>query len=306
MSLIGLFKGKGASGFGYNSTAEEVTAGLDLKGKTYVITGTNSGLGLEAVRVLCLRGARVIATARTAEKAKEALSGIQGEIIPVACELSEPASVRAAVKTIRDLGFPIDAIIANAGIMALPKREIAFGYEKQFFTNHIGHFIFVTGLLDSLAPEGRVVMLSSMAHLRTYPEGIRIDDLAADKGYNDWQAYGQSKLANLLFAKELAKRLKPGQTAYAVHPGVIATNLTRNMSAILSAAWGVFSPLFLKSIPQGAATEVYTATHPDAAKHGDGQYWADSNVSKPSQHGQNDALAKALWDKSEAIVAALP
>ena len=303
---IGFLKGKGPSGFGYRSTAEQVTEGLNLAGKTYLVTGSNSGLGTEAVRVLGLRGARVLATARSEDKALEACKGFSGEIIPIALDLSEPASVRAAVAKVKDLGHSIDGIIANAGIMALPTRELKHGYEMQFFTNHIGNFILVTGLLDRLAADGRVVALSSAAHKGTYSEGVRLDDLSAEKGYNNWQAYGQSKLCNLLFARHLAKRLPKGQTAYSVHPGVINTNLGRHMNRVFQGILNTVSPLVLKSIPQGAATEVYVATHPAAAAQGQGLYWADCNVETPSKHGQNDALAAALWDKSEEIVAGLP
>ena len=125
---------------------------------------------------------------------------------PVACELAEPASVRAAVAKIKSLKVPIDGIICNAGIMALPTLNQAYGYELQFFTNHIGHFILVTGLIDSLAASGRVTMLSSRAHEAAPKGGIEFDNLSGEKGYSAWRAYGQSKLANLLFAKELARR----------------------------------------------------------------------------------------------------
>jgi NAD(P)-dependent dehydrogenase (short-subunit alcohol dehydrogenase family) len=304
MSLVGVFKGKGPTGFGYNSTAEEVTAGVDLAGKTYLVTGCNSGLGLETVRVLGLRGARVIGTARSVDKAREALASVKGTHVPVACELSEPAVVRAAVATIRELG-PLDGIIANAGIMALPKREVKHGYELQFLTNHIGHFLLVTGLLDRLTPAGRVVMLSSGAHHNPYPEGVRLDDLDAAKGYDTWQAYGQTKLANLLFARQLAKRLPAGQTANGVHPGVIATNLTRHMNPVVQGLFSTVGPaVFSKTVPQGAATQCYVAVNPAAAAI-TGEYWVDCNVATSSTYGRDDALAAALWAKSEAIAAAL-
>lgn len=306
MSLYGLFKRTGSTGFGYNSTAEEVTAGVDLAGKTFLVTGSNSGLGTETARVLALRGARVIATARTADKAKEAFRGIPGDFVPLALELSEPASVRAAVATVRELGYAIDGIVANAGIMALPERKTQLGYEFQFFTNHVGHFILVTGLLDKLAPTGRVVMLSSSAHTGAYPDGVRLDDLSAEKAYTPWGAYGQSKLANLLFARHLAKRLPAGQTANSVHPGVIATNLVRHLNPVVKAAWTYVGPtVVLKSIPQGSATSCYVVANPAAAAV-TGEYWADCNVTTSSPKGQDDALAAALWEKTEQIVASLP
>lgn len=305
MSIYGMFKGKGATGFGYSSTAEEVTAGIDLKGKTFIVTGSNSGLGTETARVLALRGARVIASARTVEKATEAFRGVPGEFVPLALELSEPASVRAAVATVRGLGHALDGIVCNAGIMALPERKTQHGYELQFFTNHVGHFILVTGLVEKLSPTGRVVMLSSTAHMNPYAEGIRLDDLGAEKGYTAWGAYGQAKLANLLFARQLAKRLPAGQTSNSVHPGVIATNLSRHMNPIVVAMFSGIGPIVaLKSVPEGAATSCYVAANPAAATI-TGEYWADCNVAKSSAYGRDDALAAALWEKTESIVASL-
>src|SRR5688572_9284239 len=186
MSLVALVKGKGESGFGWGSTAEQVTEGLDLRGRTVLVTGSNSGIGLETVRVLGLRGAQVIAAARTEDKARGAIQGLAGDFVPVSCELSDPASVRACVDTVKKHGRRLDALICNAGIMALPKLERAFGYELQFFTNHIGHFMLVTGLLDALAENGRVVVLSSAAHGSAPPGGIQFDNLSGEKGYWSW------------------------------------------------------------------------------------------------------------------------
>lgn len=306
MSLYELFTSKGPSGFGYGSTAEQVTEGLSLAGKTILVTGCNSGLGLEAVRVLALRGAKVIGTARTIEKAKEACASVTGQTVPVACELSDPASVRAAVAAITQGGHLLDAIICNAGIMALPKLEKGHGLELQFFTNHIGHFMLVTGLLDRLTETGRVVMLSSTAHRNAPREGIQFDNLDGAKGYGAWAAYGQSKLANLLFAKELARRFAgTKKTANGVHPGVIRTNLSRSMNPVARFAFGVFGPLAMKSVPQGAATEVFVATHP-SLEGVSGKYFADCNVTTPRADADDAALARRLWEESERIVAGLP
>jgi len=303
MSLTQLFKPIGPSGFGYGSTAEEVTEGLSLDGKTMLVTGCNSGLGHEALRVLSVRGARVVGTARTVEKAREACQEAVGETVPLACELSEPASVRACVAAVIAQGLRLDAIICNAGVMALPKLELAHGYEKQFFTNHIGHFILVTGLLDQLTATGRVVMLSSSAHNGAPKGGIEFDNLDGSKGYSSWRAYGQSKIANLLFAKELARRFEGTQrTANAVHPGVIATNLARHMNPVLRGAWAAFGPLLMKSVPQGAATEVYVATNPALAAVS-GKYFADCNVASPRADAEDPATAKRLWEVSEQIAA---
>ncbi len=303
MSLYGMFKSKGPSGFGYGSTAEQVTEGLSLAGKTILVTGCNSGLGAEALRVLALRGAKVVGTARTAEKAREACAAVKGDTVPLACELSEPQSVRACVEAVKSQGLRLDAIICNAGVMALPKLEQKLGYELQFFTNHIGHFILVTGLLDQLTETGRVVMLSSAAHTMAPKEGIQFDNLSGEKGYGDWKNYGQSKLANLLFAKELARRFAgTKRTANAVHPGVIRTNLARHMNPVARFFFGTVGPLALKTIPQGAATEVYVAVNPATAEVS-GKYFADCNVAASRADADDAALAKELWEVSEKIVA---
>ena len=303
MSLLALFKKNGPSGFGYGSTAERVTQGLDLTGKTYLITGCNSGLGLETLRVLSKRGAKIIALARTIERGQTALDTYSAEGVAVACELSEPSSVRACIQHIKDQEIILDAMICNAGIMALPKPVLNHGYESQIFTNHFGHSLLVLGLLETLAEDARVVMLSSSAHRGTYKEGIRFDDFAAHNGYSAWGAYGQSKLANLLFAKHLAKKFEGTQrTANSVHPGVISTNLGRHMNPAFMLMFKAVGSLFLKTIPEGAATQCYVATHPDAATIS-GEYFADNNIAKTSVYGRDEELAEKLWIATEEILA---
>jgi WW domain-containing oxidoreductase len=309
MSLFGRLAPRGPHGFGYGSTAEEVTAGLDLSGKTFLVTGCNSGLGLETTRVLRLRGGHVVGTARSEAKANEAgaQTGPHGSFTGLACELAEPGSVRAAVRAIEERGFRFDAVIANAGIMALPRLEKAHGIELQFFTNHVGHFLLVTGLLGQLTEEGRVVMLSSRAHRNAPKEGIQFDNLSGDRGYSPWANYGQSKLANLLFAKGLQKRFAgTKRTANAVHPGVIHTNLGRNMEHPLKQLVLVLGDaLAFKTIPQGAATQCFVAVSPAAAGVG-GAYFSDCQVSRPRRDADDAELAERLWAKTEEIVAALP
>ena len=303
MSLLSMLKGKGPSGFGYGSTAEDVTKGLDLTGRTILVTGCNSGIGKETLRVLAKRGAHVIAAARTVEKARAACDEVVGETTPIACELSDPASVKACAAQVIAFGRPLDAIICNAGIMALPKLNLQHGYELQFFTNHVGHFILVTSLLDQLADDGRVVMVSSAAHNGAPSAGIQFDNLDCKRGYNPWANYGQSKLANLLFANQLAKRFAgTAKTANSLHPGVIHTNLTRSMNPLARVGLSLGAPLVLKSIPEGAATQCYVAVHPDVAGVS-GKYFADCNESRTSAHGRDEAMAEELWDVSEKIVA---
>ena len=306
MSLVALLKPKGKSGFGYGSTAEDVTEGLDLLGKNILVTGVNSGLGAETLRVLALRGARVLGCARSDAKAGAACAPYGVNATPFACDLGEPATIRACVDAVKADGARIDAILCNAGIIAMPQRELLFGVERQFFTNHIGHFMLVTGLLDQLADDARVVMTSSGAHMAAPKGGIQFDDLAFERTYSPWRSYGQSKIANLLFAKELARRFEgTPRTANAVHPGVIFTNLGRHMHPVMNFFYALGKPLFLKSTPQGAATQCYVATNPAVADVS-GEYFADCNIAKPRKDAEDPELARKLWEVSEEIVAGLP
>ena len=305
MSIYGLLAPRGPSGFGYGSTAADVTEGLSLEGQTVLVTGCNAGIGQETLRVLAIRGARVVGTARTLEKAESACSAVKGTTLPLACELAEPGSVEACVQALKRENVRLDAVICNAGVMAFPDLRKAFGYELQFFTNHIGHFLLVTGLLEILAARGRVVMLSSAAHRQAPKEGIQFDNLDGSKGYRPWTAYGQSKLANLLFAKELARRFAGSErTANAVHPGVIRTNLQRHMNPFTPLLFGLFGPVALKSVAEGAATEVYVATRPELAAVS-GRYFADCNVAEPRSDADDPVLAQRLWEVSEQITAKL-
>lgn len=300
MSLVSVLKGKGPSGFGYGSTAEDVTRGLDLSGRTILVTGINSGIGFETLRVLALRGARVIAAARTEQKARAAAAKVVGSTLPVACELTDPASVVACVDMLKAGDVRLDAVICNAGIMALPGLEQAYGYELQFFTNHVGHFILVTQLLDQLTEDARVVIVSSAAHGSAPKGGIEFANLSGARGYRPSRAYAQSKLANVLFAKELARRFDAtARTANAVHPGVINTNLGRSMPRAARTGLAIASPLVLKSVAQGAATQCYVATRPDLAASG--EYFVDCNIAHSSALSRDSDLARRLWDESERI-----
>ncbi len=185
----------------------------------------------------------MLATARTVEKARDACAGLKGDFLPLACELSDPASVRACVAAVKSGAAPLDAIVGNAGVMAIPKPEQKFGWELHLFTNHIGHFILITGLLDRLAPAGRVVVVASNAHRRAPAAGIEFDNLSGERGYEPMKAYGASKLANILFTRELARRLGNGtQTANTLHPGVISTGITRTIPALAQMAMKMASP----------------------------------------------------------------
>jgi len=293
--------------FNKKSTAEEVTQGIDLSGKNIVITGINSGLGQESMRVLAMRGAHIIGTARTIEKATQAAQTNGGNVTPMACELSDFASVKVCADQINALGIPVDVLLCNAGIMALPELELCNGYEQQFNTNHLGHFVLVHNLLERVkqAEQGRVVMLSSLGHKLAPAGGINFDNLDGSKWYKDWSFYGQSKLANLLTAVALSKQFEGSNaTANAVHPGVIKTNLSRNMKGIQAmilnnpiSGWVIGRVMDSKSIPEGAATQCYAATATELAAVS-GKYFSDSNEARPSKHGQDQVLANRLWDFS--------
>jgi NAD(P)-dependent dehydrogenase (short-subunit alcohol dehydrogenase family) len=291
------------SPFGDNSTAEEVTEGLDLRGMTFAITGANSGLGMETMRVLSLRGAHVIGIARTQEKADKACASIDGETTPMFLDLAQWDSVVNCAERIRALDIPLDGLITNAGIMALPERELINGVEKQFAINHLGHFILINQLQDTVvaAPQGRFVILSSLAHRRA-ENGIEFDNLDGSKHYDPWTAYGVSKLANALCSLELAKRLSDtNATSNSVHPGVIMTNLSKHLPAWQQWAGKYFGWIFMKDIPEGAATTSYVATSPDLIGVR-GFYFADCNVNEgETPYTYDEGMAAQLWQVSEEL-----
>lgn len=291
--------------FGAKSTAEEVTAGLDLTGRTMLVTGANSGLGFETMRVLALRGAHVIGTARDLDRAREACARVAGRATGVALELSDFDSVVACATEVARLGVPLDALICNAGVMEIPALEQVRGIEKHFVVNHLGHFLLVNRLLPQVtaAPQGRIVVVSSGSSYRDAPEsGIEFDNLSGERGYEPRRAYGQSKLANVLFARELGRRLQgTGATANSLQPGVIMTNLGRYLPWWQLLTARLFGWAFMKSVEAGAATQVYVATHPALAGVS-GQFFRDCNPIVPEGHLQDDAMAARLWAVSEERV----
>jgi len=295
------------SPFNADSTAEEVTAGLDLSGMTYAITGANSGLGYETMRVLAMRGAHVIGIARNEEKAAAACAGVAGNATPEYLDLADFDSVVACGRRIRASGVALDGLICNAGIMALPDLERVDGVERQFAVNHLGHFILINQLAAPVlhAPQGRFVILSSRAHRRAPEQGILFDDLAfAQTQYDPWTAYGHSKLANALCARALARRLNgTPATANSVHPGVINTNLVRNLPWYQQLAVDLFGWTFMKSVEEGAATQTYVATNPALAGV-NGYYFVDCNPSPGDTPAmQDDAMAERLWAVSAELTA---
>lgn len=281
------------SSFTRSSTAEQVTTGFNLAGKTAVVTGCNSGIGLEAMRVLAMRGAHVIGTARTLDKGREACSTIKGQATPVALELTDFSSVAACADTIRAMNVDIDMLVLNAGIILDDWRQVN-GLEKQFVVNHLGHFILTQRLLDKViaARQGRVVVIGSGNH-RDAPEGgIQFADLSGRAWYK--KGYHHSKLANGLFSLELSQRLRNTRaTSNCVTPGPVDTNIRRNLSS--SSA-----PPNMKTPAQGAATVCYVATHPALAQV-TGEYFSDCNPAKQSAHQTDRAMAAKLWQVSTGL-----
>ena len=293
------------SDYGFATTADEVAAGIDLTGQTVLITGCNSGLGYESMRVMAAQGAHVIGTARTLEKAQEACGSIEGSTTPLDCELTDFDNVVACSEQVKALNRPIDIFMCNAGIMALPKLEQVNGLEKQFVVNHLGHYILTRRLLPQVeaAPAGRIVVLSSIGYKNAPKEGIQFDNLSGENGYNPFMNYGQTKLANALFSRELARRYADTSlTSNSVHPGMVATNLGRY---ITGKPRDPDEPLRkgFKTPEQGAATQVYVAIDPRLVGVS-GYYFEDCNPVEPDgPHMQDDALALKLWQVSEDLTA---
>lgn len=284
------------SRFGPHSTAEEVTEAIDLTGKTALVTGCNSGIGYETMRVLALRGAHVLGTARTPEKGKTACASIKGRATPLVLELTDFDSVVACAKQVRAMDLPLDMLICNAGVL-LSKPAQVNGLEMHFVVNHLGHFILVNRLMQPLlaAPQGRVVVVGSRAHRHVPEGGIQFQDLTTERNWRGGSAYGHSKLANGLFSLELAKRLQgTDATSNCIHPGLVDTNIFRHRSVRR------FSNM--KTVQEGAATTCYVATHPALARVS-GHYFADCNPVEPSAYMRDPKMAARLWEVSEKLVA---
>jgi NAD(P)-dependent dehydrogenase (short-subunit alcohol dehydrogenase family) len=309
------------SGFDRDTTATEVLAGLDLSGRLAVVTGGYSGLGLETAKALAGAGAQVVVPARRPDAAEEALAGAGVGAAVEALDLADLDSVRACAQRLLDGGRPIDILINNAAVMACPETRVGPGWEAQFATNHLGHFTLTNLLWPALtaAPDGaRVVALSSSGHKRS---SIRFDDLMFERDpYDKWQAYGQAKTANSLFAVQLdALGQDAGVRAFAVHPGGILTPLQRHLSKqeMVDFGWideqGNQLETRFKTPEQGASTSTWAATAPRLAGMG-GVYCEDTDVAAPTDPGAPDAsfrgvdahaidrdAAARLWEVSAAL-----
>jgi len=305
------------SGFGRDSTAADVIAGIDLTGKTAIVTGGYSGLGLETVRALASAGATVVVPARRPEHARDVLAAAGltpatvGGVSVAELDLADLASVKEfaagflagpAPGTVPGAspgaGRSLEILINNAAIMASPERRVGPGWESQFATNHLGHFALTNLLWPALAAAqgARVVALSSTGHKLS---AIRFDDINFDAGYDKWRAYGQAKTANALFAVQLdALGRNFGVRAFAVHPGGIMTELQRHLprEEMIAAGWmdehGKLDPRF-KTPAQGAATSVWAATAPALEGMG-GVYCEDCDIAEATVPGSPEARIRGV------------
>ncbi|WBQ09096.1 oxidoreductase [Hyphomonadaceae bacterium ML37] len=304
------------SPFGARSTAAQVMNGHDLTGRTALVTGGYSGIGLETVRALVGAGARVLVPARDAARAKAALAGFE-RVEVLALDLADPASAAGCADVVRERVEALDLLICNAGIMACPEQRTPAGRELQFATNHLGHFVLANGLGALMAgrPGARLVMLSSVAHMVSQ---VDFDDPDFTKrDYEKWTAYGQSKTANALFALGFnARHAGQGVEAFSVHPGGIMTGLQRDMdqAEMRALGWieadGSVNARF-KSVEEGAATTAWAAVSPLLTGRG-GAYCEDCNIAEPAQergwsgvrpYAVDPELAERLWTLSERFLA---
>lgn len=310
------------SPFHAKSTALEVVKGVDLSGKYAIVTGGYSGIGVETVKALAAAGAEILVPARDAAKAKDALKPIAGKISIATLDLSDLSSVRKFAGDVVAAGKPLHLLINNAGVMACPETRVGKGWELQFGTNHIGHFVLTNALAPLLkkANGARVVCLSSTGH-KISP--IRWDDVHFTREpYNKWTAYGQSKTANALFARDLNRRMKgDGVEAFSVHPGGIVTPLQRHLDREEMIALGWLGPdgelsemakAMFKTPEQGASTTIWAATSAMLAGKG-GVYCENCNIAKLAgpdaprwadvqPYACDNEFAARLWTETEKML----
>jgi NAD(P)-dependent dehydrogenase (short-subunit alcohol dehydrogenase family) len=285
-----------------HTTAEDVTEGLDLSGKVALVTGCTNGIGTETMRVLARRGAHVLATGRTVVKVESASQGMQGHITPLALELTDLDSVNHCASTVNAMGLSPDIVILNAGRDHFGDLELVSGIEVVFFTNFLGHFVLMNNLLPSMLQKnrGRIVHVASNSAYKEHkgppPEGIDFDNLRGEGHYNAPAAYGRSKLANALFAFELADRLAgTGLTSNAIHPGSVFSNIAHAASDEIRQSIKDYSPHLLTTA-QGAATQVYVATSPDVEELSGVFFEVCNPIETTNLNFINDrAMGKKLW-----------
>lgn len=289
------------------STAEDVTEGIDLSGKTALVTGCNSGIGHETMRVLAQRGAHVFGTGRTLEKAQEACDSVKGKTTPLALELSDFDSCVACARAVAAQTDSLDILIPNAGIGTFTEFELVNGIEKIFVVNYLGHVVLTMNLLPLVqaAEHGRIVHVGSRMGYMSAPEGgIDFGNLRGEGAYDAALAYGRSKLANALFSLKLSQMLDPAYTtSNAVHPGFVKTDIGRNATGIIGFLYNNAATIIQKNVAEGAATQVYVATNP-SLDGVSGAYFEDCNPVKLNgpNHVFDVALADRLWRETVGMV----
>ncbi len=281
----------------------------DQSGRVAIVTGANTGLGFETARVLAQRGASVVLAVRDVEKGKQAAARMAGDVTVQALDLTSLDSVRAAAADLRAAHQRIDLLINNAGVMYTPKQRTRDGFDMQFGTNHLGHFAFTGLLLDRLLPVtgSRVVTVSSVGH--RIQAAIHFDDLHWERSYSRVAAYGQSKLANLMFTYELQRRLAAHGTtaAVAAHPGMSNTELARNSPAAVRLPLTWLAPVVTQTASMGALPTLRAATDPAVLG---GQYYGPGGVGEvrghprlvtSSEESYDAAVQQRLWAVSEDL-----
>ncbi len=298
---------------GARTTAEDATIGVDLTGKVAIVTGANSGIGVETARVLALRGAHVIMACRDLARADDArqklLKQSKGRVPEAHLELmrldlGSLKSVRTFAREIVAQRRPLHLLMTNAGALYKNRTETEDGFEGHFGVNHLGHFLLTTMLLDTLeaSAPSRVIQLSSDAITMSKLDATFRDLQWKQRKYKMWTSYGDSKLMNLMFARELDRRVQgTGIVAHAVHPGVIPTNLARDRS-LSTLFLGLMFVHKMKSVAQGAATTLVAATSPDYARKG-GMYLADCQPHRDHRLSRDPAACRRLWEISEQLTA---
>lgn len=299
---------------GSRTTAAEARGTVSLEGKIAIVTGASSGIGTETARVLAMAGARVVMACRSVPAGESIAIDLRrsiegsGSLEVEALDLADLASVRAFAARFVAKNEALHILVNNAGIMATPLGKTVQGSELQVGTNHVGHFLLTKLLrpaLERSAPS-RIVNVSSALYLSGSAKRL-FETLESDPGYVrrryiPFAAYSDSKLANVLFTRKLSRDLPSSVAVFAVHPGVVATNLSRSMGLAGTALRSFIGQVFQKSIPQGAATTVYAATAPELEDRS-GVYLSDCTVGRTSRVGRDDALATRLWNISERLVA---
>uniref|UniRef100_UPI0037E933C6 retinol dehydrogenase 12-like n=1 Tax=Semicossyphus pulcher TaxID=241346 RepID=UPI0037E933C6 len=272
-----------------------------LDGKTVVITGANTGIGKETAIDLAKRGAKIIMACRDPERGQAAVKEVietsaNENIVYMKLDLADSKSIREFAEAINKDEPKLNILINNAGVMVCPYGKTADGFEMQIGVNHMGHFLLTHLLIDLIkkSAPARIVTVSSMAHSWGT---IKLDDINSEKNYEKRAAYSQSKLANILFTRSLAKRLEDtGVTAYSLHPGVVQTDLWRHLSGPQRVIMKMVSP-FTKNSSQGAQTSIYCAVEPSLAEESGG-YYSDCAPANCAAAGKDDVLAQKLWDLS--------